>query len=79
MAQSKRQRGNLYRGDEGRSFVEKVNRLPGIISLKWFLSWLQDGHPALEQPAISVLPKAEPLASVLSFTCAKNHDMARSF
>jgi hypothetical protein len=70
MAQSKRQRGNLYRGDEGRSFVEKGNRLLGITSLIWFLSWLQDGHPALEQPANSVLPKAEPLASVLSFTCA---------
>ena len=77
MAQSMRQPDNLYRGDEGRSFVAKGNRLLGITSLIWFLSWLQDGHPALEQPANSVLPKAEPLASVLSFTCAKKHDMAR--
>jgi hypothetical protein len=70
MAQSQRKTGNLYRGDEGRPFVEKGNRLLGITSLIWFLSWLQDSHPALEQPANSVLPKAEPLASVLSFTCA---------
>jgi hypothetical protein len=80
MAQSMRQIDNLYRGDAGRSFVEEGNRLLGITSLIWFLSWLQDGHPALEQPANSVLPKAEPLASVLSFTCAKKkHDMARIF
>jgi hypothetical protein len=70
MAQSQRKLRNLYRGDEGRPFVEKGNRLLGITSLIWFLSCLQDGHPALEQPANSVLPKAEPLASVLSFTGA---------
>ena len=68
MAQLMRALDNLYRGDEGCKFVKRGNQLLAITSLIWFLAWLQDGQPALEQPGNSVLPKAEPLASVLSFT-----------
>ena len=55
--QSQRYSENGFLGDDRRAFVRRGNRLMVITSLVFFLAYLVDAVPALEQPVQSMLPK----------------------
>ena len=65
-----RNAGNGWLGDTSRAFVRDGNAQMEVTSLVFFLSWLCECEPVLEQPATSVLPKLQPLSTVLEFTAA---------
>lgn len=68
---SKRNASNGWLGDTGKNFVKAGNKQMHITSLMYLLSWLIGCCPVLEQPVSSVLPKINPLSTVLRFTQAK--------
>ena len=68
--QSQRQASNGFLGDVTKEFVRQGNSQMEVSSLIWFLAWLGQCQPFLEQPLSSVLPKLRPLTTVLQFTSA---------
>ena len=68
--QSMRDRSNNYEGDTSRSFVRYGNDLTMRGALLYFISWLTESKPVLEQPVCSVMPCTKPMKLVLDFSCA---------
>lgn len=58
----------MIAGDESRAFVRRGNKLMCITSFLFLVSHLIEAVPVLEQPVESVLPKLEPLQTVLRYT-----------
>jgi hypothetical protein len=67
---SMRMESNDYFGDVSREFVKSGNALMQITALLYFLAWLTDCRPVIEQPVQSCLFKLKPLSTVMKMTCA---------
>lgn len=67
---SKRDQANGWLGDESLAFVRDGNVGMQVTSLLFFLSWLVDCRPIVEQPVQSCLFKIKPLVTVVGFTNA---------
>ena len=65
--QSKREKSNEYIGDLTRAFVQHGNQVAALSSLIFFLAWLVDACPVLEQPVASVMPLMTPLSTVFAY------------
>ena len=67
----KRCAANGFWGDCSRKFVCEGNIMLVVTALAMLFAFLCDSSPALEQPASSVMPKMEPMKSVLTSIGAK--------
>ena len=70
MKGSKRCHANEFMGDCSKDWVQDGNAQMVASALIYFLAWLTNCAPVLEQPQQSVLPKAKPFATVLAYTQA---------
>ena len=67
---SQRRLANEFMGDLSKDWVQDGNAQMVASALIYFLAWLTNCAPVLEQPTQSVLPKAKPFATVLAYTQA---------
>jgi len=64
---SRRNAENGFWGDTSRGFVRQGNEQMIITSLIFFVAWLLQNSPVLEQPQTSVMCHARPMCTVLEF------------
>ncbi len=69
-AVSMRDKSNDYLGNRSRQFVKSGNAMMEVTALLYFLSFLTDCRPVVEQPLQSCMFKIKPLSTVMRFTHA---------